>query len=310
MSLFAQRMPPLTDMLATAAQRSPSRTETSRASGLSPSTVPVGALARDRGVGDPGCTGQERHAEASTGVLAPATSRRPSLAERSRGITLPPSRVPVGAPARDLGAGDRGGQLGPEYYKSTTTPTAGGLTGINLDVSFTVSGTPAAGLQIVQAFMGTRRSDGVKVGTYHWKMGSVDWDAFVDGGNNSPFVTIEGNAPAHATRPYYLTATEVTNQVTWDTDHGTIQTTDAPGAAALHDEAHFETAVVAIEAGGGKSDKVLKAFKWGWTGTGTKPDVAKGTKIAGADSGIQVSDTVSAGFKNIVKHDYPTYSFS
>ncbi len=311
MSLFAQHTPPLTDVLSTAAPRRPPATERSRTARLPPSTVPVGALARDQGVGDPGLqSGHRQDAASSTDVLAPATHRRPSPAEGPRGVTLPPSRVPVGAPARDLGAGDRGGQAGPEHYKSTTTATAGGLTGINLDVSFTVSGTPAAGLQIVQTFMGTRRSDGVQVGTYTWKTGGVDWDAFVDGGKNSPYVTIAGNAPAHATRPYYLTATEVTNQVTWNTDHGTIQTTDAPGAAALHDEAHFETAIVAIDAGSGHSDKVLKAFKWGWTGKGTKPDVAKGTKIAGADSGIEVSDAVSAGFKNIVKHDYPTYSFN
>jgi hypothetical protein len=234
-----------------------------------------------------------------------ASQRRASSDRQSHPFGLAPSRVPVGARAPDLAE-----QQTPEGYKSKIDPTAGGLTGINLDVTFTVSGTPAAGLQIVQTFMGTRRSDGVQVGTYTWKTGGVTWDAFVDGGKNSPFVTLAGNSPAHATRPYYLTSTEVANQVTWDKDHGTIETTDAPGAAALHDEAHFETAVVAIDAGGGHSDKVLQAFKWGWTGKGTKPDIAKGTKIAGADSGIQVSSSVSAGFKNIVKHDYPSYHFS
>jgi hypothetical protein len=188
------------------------------------------------------------------------------------------------------------------------TATAGGLSGITLDVTFSVSATPAAGLQAVQTFMGTRRSDGVKVGTYSWTSGGQTWDAFVDGGINSPYVTMAGNAPAHPTQPYYLTASEVAGQVTWSKDHGTIQVTDAPGAAALHDEAHFETAIVAANHDGTTRDKVLKAFKWGWTGKGTKPDFPKGTTIAGKSSGVNVSGSVSGGFKNIVKHDYPKYA--
>ncbi len=82
---------------------------------------------------------------------------------------------------------------------------------------------------------------------------------------------------------------------------------DAPGAVAMHDEAHFETAIVAVEVKGTKKDKVLQAFKWGWTAKGTKPDVAKGTEIAGKASGLAISGSVSPMFKNIVKHDYPKY---
>jgi hypothetical protein len=190
-----------------------------------------------------------------------------------------------------------------------TTATAGGRTGTSLDVTFTVSDTKAASLQVIQTFMGTRRSDGVKVGTYSWKSGSTTWDAFVDGGKNSPFVAIEGNAPAHATEPYYLTASEVASQVSFAGDAGTIEVTDTPGAAALHDEAHFETAIVAVDFNGKKKDKILKAFKWGWTGKGTKEDFAKGSKIAGADSGVQMLSGVTPGFKNIVKHDYPSYDY-
>lgn len=195
-------------------------------------------------------------------------------------------------------AGDR--------FKSTAT--AGGLSGVSLDVTFTVSKTPAASLQAIQTFMGTRRSDGVQVGTYSWKYGGKTWDAFVDGGKNSPFVTMSGNPPAHATKPYYLTSTEVASQVTFTKDAGTIQVTDVPAAAALHDEAYFETAIVAVNHDGTAKDKLLKAFKWGWTGKGTKQQYAKGSKIAGADSGLLVRNSVSPEFLNIVKHDYPTYT--
>jgi hypothetical protein len=221
---------------------------------------------------------------------------------RSRQLGLRPSQIPV----RAVG----GGALTPDVsgFGYRTSATAGGLAGLSLDVTFTASGTPAAGLQAVQTFMGTRRTDGVRVGTYSWHWQGKTWDAFVDGGKNSPFVTIAGNPVAHATRPYYLTASEVAHQVTWHADHGTIQVTDTPGAVAMHDEAHFETAIVAVNHGGTRRDKLLRAFKWGWTGRGTRPDVTTGTTIAGRPSGISVSSSVSPEFTNIVKHDYPTYA--
>jgi hypothetical protein len=189
-----------------------------------------------------------------------------------------------------------------------TTPTTGGLSGISLDVTFSVTGQPAAGLQVVQVFWGTRRSDSVQVGKMTWTENSKTYDAFVDGGKNSPYVVLAGNPPAHATMPYYLTATEVANQVTFSKDAGTVRITDAPGAAALHDEAYFETAVVAINHDGTGKDKILQAFDWGWTGKGTTSTVGKGTQIAGKDSGINVKSSVSSRFDNIVKNDYSTYT--
>jgi hypothetical protein len=188
-----------------------------------------------------------------------------------------------------------------------TWGSAGGLSGLTLDVTFSVSDTPAASLQAIQTFMGTRRTDGVRVGTYSWMLNGKTWDAFVDGGINSPYVTMGGNSPAHPTQPYYLTPAEVSSQVAFSKDAGTIRVFDAPGAVAMHEEARFETAIVAVNFKGTNKDKVLKAFKWGWTGKGTKPTISKGTEIAGTPSGISVSNTVSAGFVNIVKHDYPKY---
>jgi hypothetical protein len=196
------------------------------------------------------------------------------------------------------------------FKKSSTEPTAGGITGVTLDVTFTVSNTPAAGLQAIQTFWGTRRTDGRQVGSMTWTDSGKTYDAFVDGGKESPYVKWGGNPPAHATEPYYLTADEVKNQVTFSADSGTIKVFDAPGAVAVHDEANFETAIVAVNYNSTGKDKVLKVFDWGWTGKGTTSTVGKGTEIAGKDSGILVKGTYSPRFSSIVKHDYPRYTLS
>ncbi len=110
-------------------------------------------------------------------------------------------------------------------------------------------------MQAIQTFKGTRRTDGLQVGTYTWQEGGKTWDAFVDGGKNSPYVTLGGNSPAHPTMPYYLTPDEVSKQVAFARDAGTIRVFDAPGAVAMHEEAHFETAIVAVDFKGTKKTK-------------------------------------------------------
>ena len=191
--------------------------------------------------------------------------------------------------------------------KFKTWGSAGGLSGLTLDVTFSITNTPATSLQAIQTVMATGGPR--KVGAYRWKWKGKTWDAFVDGGKNSPYVTIAGNSPAHPTKPYYLTPAEVAAQVSFSKDAGTIRIYDRPAAATLWDEVHFETAVVATNFKGKKKDKILKAFKWGWRGKGTKPTIKKGTRIAGSPSGISVHSSVSPGFRNIVKNDYPKYDF-
>src|SRR4030095_1913213 len=90
--------------------------------------------------------------------------------------------------------------------------TAGGMSGLVLDVTYQVTGWEQAcdGLQIVQVFFGSRRMDGLQVGEFQLKTQGKPYDAFVDGGRNSPYVRLAGQAPAHPTRPYYLTPAEVT----------------------------------------------------------------------------------------------------
>jgi hypothetical protein len=210
---------------------------------------------------------------------------------------LRPSRVPVWRAAGDRAqAGD---------YKSDTTPTSGGRTGLDLDITFSTTGTPAAGLQIVQTVM-TTRDAGPQVGKMSWNYDGKLWDGFVDGGKNSPYAADTG-APADPNKPYYLTAGEVTAGVVWDKDHGTIRTTDEPTAANAKSEVHFETAVVAIDHDGSGRDKLLKAFKWGWIGKGTHEDFPQGTNVGGKPSGLLVRSVVTPEFTNIVRHDYPQY---
>jgi hypothetical protein len=194
-----------------------------------------------------------------------------------------------------------------------TKGSAGGLAGHTLNVTFSVSDTPAKSLQAIQTFKGTRRIDGLKVGKYTLQDGGKTWDAFVDGGKNSPYAENTG-APVHPSQPYFLNLGEVMTQVDFNKAKGTgtIRIDDKPDAVESHDEAHFETAIVAVDYNDTKKDKILKAFKWGWTDKGTKSAVSKDKEkvIAGKPSGISVSGSVSSEFKDIVKHDYPKYDIA
>jgi RHS repeat-associated protein len=180
------------------------------------------------------------------------------------------------------------------------TVASGGITGIKLDVTFNVENVSADDLQIIQTFEGSRRDDGFQVGTMVINENGTYYDAFVDGGINSPFVLM-GNSPASATMPYYLTSSEAANQVHFDktVGTGTIRTTDKPGAISYHKISKFETSVVAINYLGTGKDKVLGTFSWGWSGNGTAP-FHKG-------NGVNLTSTFSSGTNQIIKHDYPTY---
>jgi hypothetical protein len=192
---------------------------------------------------------------------------------------------------------------------STTKATSGGITGITLDVTHSVARTKCDGLQAVQVWWGSDSKIGVPVGQLKFEEGGTDYEAFVDGGVFSPWVTLSGEQPAHASKPYYLTADEVDTQVTWDGEAGTIRVYDQPTAVVHFDEMNFETAIVAINHDGKGTDKVLKVFTWGWSAQGTVPTHAKGDKIDAKDSGIKTQSGVSATWQKIVTADYPDYKY-
>jgi len=187
-------------------------------------------------------------------------------------------------------------QVAPQLSRSS-----GGFNGIELDATFKATGIDADGLQIVQTFQGTRRDDGVQVGTMITNEGGVNYDAFVDGGKNSPYVTEGGNSPAHPTKPYYLEPGEVASQVSFDKSKksGSIRMYDRPGAVYQHKIAKFETIIIATNYKGTGKDYVLGAFKWGWKNNG---------KTA-LHSGVKLNKTMSATARKIIAHDYPGYKF-
>ncbi len=188
--------------------------------------------------------------------------------------------------------------------------TLGGLSGLTLNVTFSVTESKAKTLQCIQAWWGSGNAIGVKVGKHPMKIGDKDYESFIDGGKNSPWVTLSGNDPAHPTQPYYLTADEQSKQVTWDKDHGTIRIYDLPGASAKFEEMFFETAIVAVDVDGKGTDKILRAFTWGNSKQGSKQQHEHGDKIEDKDSHIVQKGSVSATFLEILKADYPDYKFT
>ena len=194
-------------------------------------------------------------------------------------------------------------------FKTKTEAIKGGLTGLELDISFNVSGKKAAGIQAVQAWWGSGSTLGQGVGKTGIEINKKRYEAFIDGGQFSPWVTLSGEKPAHPTQPYYLTADEVKSQVTWDGEKGSIRVYDLPSASALFEEMFFETAIVAVDVDGKGTDEILQVFTWGSSKQGTKQLHDKGDKIDRKDSHIVSSSTPSATFKQILKNDYPGYKY-
>lgn len=184
---------------------------------------------------------------------------------------------------------------------------SGGISGQVLDVTYEADGCECDSLQCIQIVWAT--GGPITVGKMKVIRGGETYDAFVDGGKNSPFVTMSGYPPAHSTKPFYLTASEVSNQVSYNktTKKGTIRIYDAPSAVNSWDKVFFETAIVCVNNEKSGKDKILKAFKWGWIDKGktykTSPSVGAKT------SGIEEYDGVSSEFKDVVNNDYPGYSY-
>jgi hypothetical protein len=195
-------------------------------------------------------------------------------------------------------------------FKHKIEAIKGGLTGLTLDITWNVSGKKAKGLQCIQAWWGSGSTIGQKVGKTGIEISKKKYEAFIDGGQFSPYVTLSGNKPAHPTQPYYLTADEVKSQVKWDGEKGSIQITDLPSASAYFEEMFFETAIVAIDVDGKGTDEILKVFTWGSTKQGTKTQHEKGDIIDTKESHIVSKDSPSDIFKLILKNDYPDYKYT
>jgi hypothetical protein len=237
-------------------------------------------------------------------VVARSGARRPPTLDASTAMGM---QQTVGNAAIARLAHRRGADFS---MKEKIEAISGGLTDLKLDVTWNVSGQKAATLQCIQAWWGSGSTLGKKVGKTGIKIGKKDYEAFIDGGKFSPYVTLSGNDPAHPTKPYYLTEDEHKNQVTWDGEKGTIQITDLPSASALFEEMFFETAIVAVDVDGKGTDKIMRVFTWGNTKQGTVTQHEKGEKIGDKYSHLQSQGSPSSTFKEILKNDYPDYKYT
>ncbi|MEY8760247.1 eCIS core domain-containing protein [Chryseobacterium tongliaoense] len=187
----------------------------------------------------------------------------------------------------------------------------GGVTGLRMNVTSTYSSCGACrdGLEAIQVFWGTRRTDGVQVGTHQTVFPplAATYDSFVDGGINSP-----GGATYSGNHPYYIGLPALPSSYGYNPSMGsagsasgcTVNPEDAPSAARLHDEAYFETAFVCLNYLGTNHDKLLESFKWGFANRGT---TFKSSPTNAAGGGIVTASSPSTEFLNTLAADYPGY---
>jgi hypothetical protein len=193
-----------------------------------------------------------------------------------------------------------------------TGAISGGVKGLTMNVTgkFTPCTDCKDGLEVIQVFWGTRRTDGVKVGktTTTFPPLAADYDTFVDGGKNSP-----GGAVYTGDHPYYIGRPDLPKSYGYVGGQGSAGSvsgcsanpTDAPGAAALHQEAYFETVFACLNFQGGGKDKLIDSFQWGFTGLGK---TFKPSPYSSATD-IVKNSTPTAKFLATLKADYSGYSF-
>jgi len=188
---------------------------------------------------------------------------------------------------------------------------SGGVKVLTMDVTgkYTPCTDCADGLEAIQVFWGTRRTDGVKVGktTTAFPPLAADYDTFVDGGKNSP-----GGAVYTGDHPYYIGRPDLPKSYGYVGGQGsagrvagcTANPTDTPAAATLHQEAYFETAFVCLNYQGAGKDKIMDSFQWGFVDRGKtfKPS----PYLTATD--IVKHSTPTDKFLETLKSDYSGYS--
>lgn len=217
----------------------------------------------------------------------------------------------LGAYSKDAGAGDAGaGDAGAPSGLGSATPSVS-WSGLNFSATGTF--TPCTdcrdGLEAIQVFWGTRRTDGVQVGTFQRSFPPLTavYDSFVDGGLNSP-----GGATYSGNHPYYIGRPDLPASYGYNSAQGsagsvsgcTAAPSDAPGAAALHQEAYFETVFVCLNYAGTGKDKLMNAVKWGFNNLGAQH---KASPYSSSTSAL-VSSSPSSEFEATLQADYPAYS--
>jgi hypothetical protein len=227
------------------------------------------------------------------------------------------ARVLDARPARGLGLYSAEhdlsvGGIPPEnsYFKVPlgVARVSGGVRDLTFDVTIEVARCleECSGLQAIQVVWKTA-GEGPGAGTVVRRRGRR-YDAFVDGGRRSPFLEDNAGQPAHPTRPYYLTAGEVSEYVAGCQ----IRVIDLPTAVRFVPEAFFETAIICIDHRDSGTDKVVQVFRWGWVDYGgsfqTGPDRPKQPRRWLARRSPEKDVRVSDAFREILAADYPSYT--
>lgn len=162
-------------------------------------------------------------------------------------------------------------------------------------------------LQVIQVFWATRRFNGQAIGSVLIHEDGVDYDACVDAGRFSPAVLLQDQPPAHPHKPYFYSTERLAEEA-----YGChIRLNDTPVAVKLHAIAEFETAIVLSDFDGHGTDRVLAAYRWGYTcaALGQEPAYSHHPPGGALINFPQEASTTSPNFKAIVHHDYPDYLF-
>ena len=144
--------------------------------------------------------------------------------------------------------------------------------------------------------------DNFFTGTYRFNLAGDKFQSFADGGINSPYVTGQGNPPAHPSNPYYLNKDEVNdNKAKYFTDAAGLHFRDIAGAVSSSSKVNFTTYLIGVNYLNTGKDRILGSFNWGFTNNGQTPTFTSLVFTPGFNMGTNDLNTI--------KHDYPGYSF-
>jgi RHS repeat-associated protein len=214
----------------------------------------------------------------------------------------------IGSKTFDAQYDDKGGFTGyfngtdkyenPDISLRSGSSIFGGALGSTLNATFDITNVPADGFQVIQVFAGTgKTSDSSMDGIARWQEGGLAFGGEVDGGVNSLYAKKNGGNPVHPTMPYYLTPSEISSGVTYNsaTNSGSIRVYDRPNSHTLRKVVRFETIIIATNYMGSGKDVMLGTIKWEWNN--------------GVSSGGLNLTTPGAKALEIINIDYPTYKF-
>lgn len=149
---------------------------------------------------------------------------------------------------------------------------------------------------------GNLDKDNFLKGTYRFNSGGDQYQGFVDGGVNSGQVLINSQPPVSYSAPYYFDLDQTkTNGKTFFPDAAGVQFYDEPWGAAFSSKVNFTTYLIGVNYLNTGRDRILGSFSWGFTNNGGTPTF----------SGVNFKPgfAITPIDLNIIKHDYPSYSF-